>query len=167
MENCAICPLSKLSKKIAGIGRKDAPFLVFMEAPGDCENTLRRGFVSAGSKLLLELLTEAGITEKDRYLTYMVKCRPCDTINKGAREPTSDEVYNCHSAILEEISELSFQAVIFVGNFTEKFYRLKLNVPYVKVTDPKLIVLNGGKGRNLYIDNKQKVERFHAKITGK
>lgn len=76
IENCLECKHGKNGKAVPGEGNADADILFVGEAPGRTEAETGRPFVGRSGKLLRSLITEAGLLEKDVYITSPVKYLP-------------------------------------------------------------------------------------------
>jgi DNA polymerase len=67
------------------------------EGPGANEDKQGRPFVGASGKFLDELLSQAGVTRADVWITNVVKCRP-----PGNRDPERVEIETCTTNYLDQ-----------------------------------------------------------------
>lgn len=165
MNICLRCPLHKTKiNRITGIGMMTARFLFLSETPSVSEDLIGKGFVSDSNKLLQEIILKSGIKLSDCYFSYMVQCRACDSKRSTNRLPTEEEILACMPNVLNVLGTLRFQGVVLIDSLVDKYYRTRVHVPHIKITNPNLIKIKGGRASNLYIDTIQKLERFHDKI---
>lgn len=76
IKSCRECKKDKHGKAVAGEGNPDADIMFVGEAPGKTEAETGRPFVGRSGKLLRKLIVEAGLEEKDVYITSPVKYLP-------------------------------------------------------------------------------------------
>lgn len=76
IENCETCKIGKHGKAVPGEGNSDAQILFVGEAPGRTEAETGRPFIGRSGKLLRSLINEAGLSEKEVYITSPVKYLP-------------------------------------------------------------------------------------------
>lgn len=165
MNICLRCALHKSKiNRIAGSGFDSARFLFIIETPAVSEDLIGKGFVSDANKLLMEIITKAGIPLTDCYFSYMVQCRACDSKRSSNRIPSEQEILACMPNVLETIGQINFQGAVLVDALVDKYYRARVHVPHIKITSPNLIKIKGGRASNLYIDTIQRLERFSDKI---
>src|SRR5581483_11204613 len=110
--DCDLCPAlcSSRSKIVNGRGNTSATILIVGEAPGQQEDQLGKPFAGESGKLLARLLSEAGISPLEVYLTNAVRCRPA-----GNRTPTAKEIAACRAYLIEEIRRVNPRVIITVG----------------------------------------------------
>lgn len=88
---CRGCELWKRRKNaVPGEGNLDAAVMFIGEAPGHWEDVKGRPFVGSAGKLLDEMLTRAGFSRSEVYITNVVKCRPPEN-----RDPLPSEIKTC------------------------------------------------------------------------
>lgn len=82
---------------VPGIGTREPAALLVGEAPGATENLRQVPFCGPSGKLLRQLMSLAGLSEENSYITNVVKYRP--PLN---RTPTQQEVIDSLSYLREE-----------------------------------------------------------------
>ncbi len=89
---CVKCPLhSSRTNAVPGEGPAGARVVVVGEGPGRNEDEQGRPFVGAAGQNLDGLLSEAGLSRGDVFITNAVKCRPPEN-----RRPARVELDSCH-----------------------------------------------------------------------
>ena len=116
-EECTRCPLyARATQVVFGEGRMRG--LMFVgEQPGDVEDRAGHPFVGPAGRLLRELLAEAGIAEKDVYLTNAVKhfkWRPRGT-RRIHDKPSWSEVRACGHWLGLELESVRPALVVCLG----------------------------------------------------
>jgi uracil-DNA glycosylase len=114
---CTRCPLyARATQTVFGEGARGGVMLVG-EQPGDAEDQAGKPFVGPAGRLLREVLAEAGIAEKDVYVTNAVKhfkWRP-----KGTRrihdKPSWSEVQACNHWLGLELAAVRPSLVVALG----------------------------------------------------
>ena len=114
---CTRCPLyARATQTVFGEGARGSLMLVG-EQPGDVEDRQGRPFVGPAGRLLREVLAEAGIDEKEVYVTNAVKhfkWRP-----KGTRrihdKPSWSEVVACGYWLGLELEAVRPRLVVALG----------------------------------------------------
>src|ERR1700678_1444818 len=99
-----------LTARMPGLGRKSAPFLVVMPHPSkeeDCAGKLGSG---KSTKILIELLKEAGFSGSDIRITTAVQCCP------PGRAPETSEIDACKVSLRSEIREVCPKSIIAIGD---------------------------------------------------
>lgn len=112
--DCELCPLHEHAEYVClmGSGPKNADVMVIGEAPGAREDEEHRAFVGPAGKLLDELLSQAGLTRDDCYITNVAKCRPPEN-----RTPELRELKICASEYLsKEIAAVEPRFILLLGN---------------------------------------------------
>jgi DNA polymerase len=94
---------------VFGTGPLDPDILVLGEAPGSEEDRVGQPFVGLSSKLLNELLAEAGIDRANVYLTHLLKC------SSGPRKATATELANCRPYLMEQIALIRPKSIVTLG----------------------------------------------------
>ena len=113
---CTACRLSETRTNVVfASGRIDAQVMVVGEGPGRQEDEQGLPFVGRSGRLLIEMLTEVGITRDDVYIANVVKCRPPEN-----RDPRQDEIEMCKPFLRRQIELVDPRVVITVGNFSSK-----------------------------------------------
>lgn len=81
--DCRLCELARhRSRVIWGEGNPDAPVYVLLDNPGEREDREGEAFVCGTRQTLQAGLAHVGLTERDVYVTYLLKCRPKRAYNK-------------------------------------------------------------------------------------
>ena len=118
---CTKCDLHRSRKKaVPGEGPVQAEIMFIGEGPGFHENEQGRPFVGASGKFLDELLSQAGVTRADVWITNVVKCRPPNN-----RDPLPGEIDTCTSNYLDQQIEIvSPSIIVTLGRFSmSKFFK--------------------------------------------
>lgn len=113
--NCELCPLHEGANHVCLLGKvppQPPRVMVVGEAPGAMEDEAGEPFIGAAGRMLTDLLTAAGISRNDVYITNSVKCRP-----PANRKPKPKEVKTCSFTYLyRELGELQPEYVLMLGN---------------------------------------------------
>ena len=108
------CPKCRLAETrtlaVPGEGSPTARIMFVGEGPGENEDKTGRPFVGAAGQLLNKLLTQAGITREDVFITNIVKCRPPQN-----RVPLADEVEACSDYLMAQIAIIEPNIVCPLG----------------------------------------------------
>ena len=89
--NCQRCPLASTRRRaVMGKGDPKAPVMFVAEAPGNHEDMDGVPFTGRSGELLDQLLSGAGMSREEIYLTNVVKCHP-----PGNRDPKPEEQEQC------------------------------------------------------------------------
>lgn len=108
---CTRCPLWKERTNVVwGAGPVPARIMLVGEAPGYYEDKNGRPFVGRAGVKLNELLTRAGLTREEVYISNRVKCRP-----PGNRDPLPKEREACYPWLEEEIGAVMPEVVVLLG----------------------------------------------------
>ena len=95
---CTKCELYKgRTHAVPGEGPTHAEIMLIGEGPGANEDKQGRPFVGASGKFLDELLSQAGVTRAEVWITNVVKCRP-----PGNRDPEVVEIETCTTNYLDQ-----------------------------------------------------------------
>jgi len=112
-----VCPLCELSRTrtnaVPGDGASKARILFIGEGPGWNEDKQGKPFVGPAGKFLDELLTIAGVSREDVFITNVVKCRP-----PGNRDPLPDEIAACAPYLDRQIALIDPEVVVTLGRFS-------------------------------------------------
>ena len=88
---CKRCRLWKFRKNtVPGVGTLRAKVMLIGEAPGYHEDMQSMPFVGHAGRILDQLLTRAGLSRGDVYISNILKCRPPNN-----QDPTSAEMQAC------------------------------------------------------------------------
>jgi len=111
IRTCRRCPLHATRRNpVPGEGRLDARVMFVGEAPGRREDELGRPFVGMAGKLLDRLLTIAGLSRGEVYITNVVKCRP-----PGNRDPKPEEIEACLPFLRRQIQLIEPDVIVALG----------------------------------------------------
>ena len=119
INSCTLCVLSRnRNSAVPGEGSRDADIVFVGEGPGFYEDRDGRPFVGPSGKLLDKLLTSAGMSREDVYITNMVKCRPPNN-----RDPLAGEIGSCSSYLDLQIEMIDPKVIVTLGRFSfAKFF---------------------------------------------
>ncbi|MDO4987658.1 MAG: uracil-DNA glycosylase [Synergistes sp.] len=110
--SCRQCPLSETrSKVVFGDGDPDSKLMFIGEGPGADEDAEGMPFVGRAGKLLTQILTAAGISRQDVYITNIVKCRPPEN-----RVPSPQETVLCNKHLQTQIMLINPALIVLLGN---------------------------------------------------
>ena len=111
---CKKCTLHKTRKRsVPGEGPANAEIMFIGEGPGFHENEQGRPFVGAAGKFLDQLLTQAGVTRGDVFITNVVKCRPPEN-----RDPLPKELDACDRHLEHQIETINPSIIVTLGRFS-------------------------------------------------
>lgn len=108
-------PLAKQATDIVpGEGNPDAEIMFIGEAPGYNEAVQRRPFVGKSGQFFRKTLKEeAGISEKEVYISNIVKVRPPEN-----RDPSPAEIAAYKPCLDEEIEIIQPEVIVTLGRFS-------------------------------------------------
>ncbi len=112
-----VCPLCELCRSrthaVPGEGNGEARVMLIGEGPGWHEDQQGKPFVGASGKFLSELLTNAGLSREEVFITNVVKCRP-----PGNRDPLPDEIQACSGYLERQINIIDPDVIVTLGRFS-------------------------------------------------
>jgi uracil-DNA glycosylase len=112
-----VCPLCELARTrtnaVPGAGDIKARIMLIGEGPGWQEDKEGLPFVGASGKFLTELITSAGLTRDEVFITNIVKCRP-----PGNRDPLPDEISACAPYLDRQIALIDPDVIVTLGRFS-------------------------------------------------
>ena len=109
---CRGCDLALTrSNVVFGDGNPHSRLLFIGEGPGADEDSQGLPFVGRAGQLLTQILTAAGISRKDVYITNIVKCRPPEN-----RVPTPEEMVICDQHLQTQIMLINPALIVLLGN---------------------------------------------------
>jgi len=111
---CKICKKDKIGLAVPGEGNPSAKIVFIGEAPGKTESKTGRPFVGRSGKLLRSLISDAGINEKDFYITSPVKYLP----KHGT--PTEKEIAHGKVHLLKQLDIIKPKIIVLLGNTAAK-----------------------------------------------
>ncbi|HEY9844774.1 MAG TPA: uracil-DNA glycosylase [Candidatus Caenarcaniphilales bacterium] len=114
-QHCNQCQRCRLgatrTHAVVGRGSLDAPLMIVGEGPGQNEDETGLPFVGRAGQLLEKILESVKLdTDKDVYISNIVKCRP-----PGNRNPATDEAEACKPYILEQIRMVDPKIILLTG----------------------------------------------------
>jgi len=113
---CTKCRLHLTRKHaVPGEGPLNARVMLIGEAPGRVEDEEGRPFVGAAGRLLNELLSMAGLSRGEVYITNLVKCRPPNN-----RDPMPDEVESCRQYLVSQILIIKPRILVTLGRHSTR-----------------------------------------------
>ncbi|MFE1954279.1 UdgX family uracil-DNA binding protein [Streptomyces sp. NPDC059524] len=118
--DCRGCPLYKdATQTVFGSGTRSARLMLIGEQPGDQEDVRGLPFVGPAGKLLRKALGEAGLSEKDAYLTNAVKHFKFERQGSGRRRihktPDLHELKACRPWLAAELKAVDPELVVALG----------------------------------------------------
>ncbi len=126
IRRCERCALGQSRQNaVPGKGSRTAQIMIVAEAPGKQEDLQGVPFVGPAGKVLDILLTSAGLTRNDVFITNIVKCRP-----PGNRDPEADEQTACMQYLRAETALLRPPVIVCLGRIAAQ----KLIAPDYKIS---------------------------------
>jgi DNA polymerase len=111
---CQKCQLHFSRKRaVPGEGPPKVEIMLIGEGPGFYENEQGRPFVGQAGKFLDELLSKAGVSRSEVFITNVVKCRP-----PGNRDPQPDELSACSNNLERQIEALNPLIIVTLGRYS-------------------------------------------------
>lgn len=110
IEGCKECRLNKIGKAVPGEGNADADIVFIGEAPGKKEAETGRPFVGRSGKLLRKLLEDAGLKEKDVFITSPVKYLP------EYVTPSMKDIEHGRIHLFAQLGIINPKIVVLLGN---------------------------------------------------
>jgi uracil-DNA glycosylase family 4 len=112
-----VCPKCELSRTrtnaVPGEGAPRARVMLIGEGPGWHEDQQGRPFIGNAGKFLGELLSKAGLSREEVFITNVVKCRP-----PGNRDPMPDEIAACAPYLERQIAAIDPEVIVTLGRFS-------------------------------------------------
>ena len=126
---CVKCSLSSTRKNVVfGRGNPNAKLFVIGEGPGQQEDEQGLAFIGRAGKMLDNVFSSVGIdTNKDCYISNIVKCRPPNN-----RKPLSKEVSECTPWLTEQIAMIKPKIIVLAGSTAVQSY-LEVSEPISKL----------------------------------
>ncbi|MCL4354004.1 uracil-DNA glycosylase [Patescibacteria group bacterium] len=109
IDGCKICQKDSIGKGVPGEGNPNAKIVFVGEAPGKLESQTGRPFVGRSGKFLRSTLKEAGISEKDVYITSPVKYLP----KRGT--PSKDQIEHGKIHFDKQIDLINPSIIVLLG----------------------------------------------------
>jgi DNA polymerase len=111
IEGCNACDLAQnCTRKVPGVGDRQANLLIVGEGPGHDEDIRGEPFVGRSGQLLDRMLAAIGTAHEQVYITNIVKCRPPDN-----RDPKQQEASQCRGYLEAQIRQLAPKVILSVG----------------------------------------------------
>lgn len=118
IEACTRCELYRSAEHaVPGEGSPSARIMLIGEAPGWHEDKQGEPFVGTSGKFLTELLTSAGLSREEVFITNVVKHRP-----PGNRDPLPDEIMACSHWLEQQIEAIDPDVIVTLGRFSMAKY---------------------------------------------
>ena len=126
---CLKCSLSSTRNNVVfGRGNPNSNLFVIGEGPGQQEDEQGLAFVGRAGKMLDSAFLSVGIdTNKDCYISNIVKCRPPNN-----RKPLANEVKECMLWLNEQIELIKPKVIVLAGSTAVQSY-LDINEPISKL----------------------------------
>ncbi len=127
--SCVKCSLSTTRQNVVfGRGNPDAKLFIIGEGPGQQEDEQGLAFVGRAGKMLDAAFSAVGLdTNKDCYVSNIVKCRPPNN-----RKPSTAEIEACMPWLNEQVNLLKPKIIILAGSTAVQSF-LGINEPISKI----------------------------------
>ena len=127
--SCVKCSLSPTRQNVVfGRGNPDAELFIIGEGPGQQEDEQGLAFVGRAGKMLDAAFSAVGLdTNKDCYVSNIVKCRPPNN-----RKPSTAEIEACMPWLNEQVNLLKPKIIILAGSTAVQSF-LGINEPISKI----------------------------------
>ena len=127
--SCVKCSLSSTRNNVVfGRGNPHSKLFVIGEGPGQQEDEQGLAFVGRAGKMLDSAFQSVGIdTNKDCYISNIVKCRPPNN-----RKPLANEVKECMPWLNEQIELIKPKVIVLAGSTAVQSY-LNIDEPISKL----------------------------------
>jgi len=172
--SCVKCTLSKTRNNVVfGRGNPNSDLFVIGEGPGQQEDEQGLAFVGRSGKMLDDIFLSAGIdTNKDCYISNIVKCRPPDN-----RKPLINEVSECMPWLTQQINLVKPNIIVLTGSTAVESYLginkpisqlrgrwiIKEDIKYMPIFHPSYLLRNPsqekGKPKWLTLEDIKKVKK--------
>ncbi len=113
-ERCGLC--SSRTNVVFGEGVLEGGLMFVGEGPGADEDQQGVPFVGRAGQLLTQILSAAGISRDQVYITNVVKCRP-----PGNRVPTYEEMMVCDQFLQAQILLVRPRLLVLLGSTPTKW----------------------------------------------
>lgn len=111
LRSCTTCGLYQHgSRMIWGEGNSNAPIMVILDNPGAREDREGNPFVCGTRQTLQKAVHEVGLTEKQVYVTYILKRRPTKAYDKDKTRQI------CMYHLKEQLDEKRPKIILCLGN---------------------------------------------------
>jgi len=137
VEKCQSCSLHKMRKKAAfGEGPENANVFLIGLGPGYNENIQGRPFVGAAGKFLNVLLSLAGLSREEVYITSVMKCYLPN--NKATRE----QIETCSPYLDRQLEIIKPGIIIPLGSVALHYVSERFNIETAKISEIHCTLLN-------------------------
>ena len=171
---CVKCSLSSTRQNVVfGRGNPNAELFVIGEGPGQQEDEQGLAFVGRAGKMLDSAFSSVGIdTNKDCYISNIVKCRPPNN-----RKPLANEVSECIPWLTQQIKLINPKVIVLAGSTAVQSYLnidepisklrgtwiIKENIKFMPIFHPSYLLRNPskekGKPKWLTLEDLKKVKK--------
>ena len=172
--DCVKCSLySTRNNVVFGRGNPSSKLFVIGEGPGQQEDERGLAFIGRAGKMLDSAFSSVGIdTNKDCYISNIVKCRPPNN-----RKPLANEINECMPWLNEQIDLIKPKVIVLAGstavqsylNTSEPISKLrgkwivKEDIKYMPIFHPSYLLRNPskekGKPKWLTLQDLKKVKK--------
>ena len=158
-KNCLSCVRCSLSTTrinvVFGRGNPKAKLFIIGEGPGQQEDEQGVAFVGRAGKMLDSVFSSVGIdTNKDCYISNIVKCRPPNN-----RKPLANEVSECIPWLTQQIKLIKPKVIVLAGSTAVQSYLdiyepisklrgtwiIKENIKFMPIFHPSYLLRNPSK----------------------
>ena len=176
-KNCLSCVRCSLSTTrinvVFGRGNPKAKLFIIGEGPGQQEDEQGMAFVGRAGKMLDSVFSSVGIdTNKDCYISNIVKCRPPNN-----RKPLANEVSECIPWLTQQIKLIKPKVIVLAGSTAVQSYLnidepisklrgtwiIKENIKFMPIFHPSYLLRNPskekGKPKWLTLEDLKKVKK--------
>jgi DNA polymerase len=119
LEECQDCPLVSTSTRVVfGEGNPCSPLVLVGEGPGEREDLEGHPFVGRAGQLLDKLLTAAGLTRSELWVTNVLKRRASKLVEGKVRNrlPRADELAVYKEFLTRELKIIQPKLILCLGN---------------------------------------------------
>ena len=114
---CGHCQLSTIRKyAVIGQGSSSSEMMLIGQSPGKEEDETNRLFVGPSGKIFDMLLSNAGITRYEIYITNLIKC-----ILPKSRRPSKNEITECSNYLDREIEIVNPRFIVPLGFHSTRY----------------------------------------------
>jgi len=140
-KNCLSCVQCSLpttrTNVVFGRGNPKAKLFIIGEGPGQQEDEQGVAFVGRAGKMLDSVFSSVGIdTNKDCYISNIVKCRPPNN-----RKPLANEVSECIPWLTQQVKLIKPKVIVLAGSTAVQSY-LNIDEPISKLRGTWIIKEN-------------------------
>jgi DNA polymerase len=108
---CTNCGLGRSrNHAVPGEGSANAKLMLIGEAPGREEDEKGKPFVGRAGRLLTQVLSDAGLTREEVFITSVIKCRPPNN-----RRPKKKEIRACLPYLRRQIMAINPRVILLLG----------------------------------------------------